>query len=474
MKVAIIGAGFTGLSCALKLLEQGHKVTVFEKEDKVGGLAAGFKQPGWDWYADKSYHHFFTSDKLSINLTHKLGLQVVTARPKTNVLVGGAISSLDSPSTLLSFPYLSLLSRLRLGFILFYLRYLSNLSHLKDRKALPWIRKYMGKKVTKMVWEPLFAGKFGTFAEDISLTWFWARIKKRGTYLAYPEGGFQEVLNKLAEQIGHLDCQIRLNTEVISIKSFEQEFVILSLAEGGRRISDECQKLASARDPSSKTPQDDTSCYFDKVIVTTPTPVFTKITPDLPKSYVNRISSIPHLTALNLILVLPKRFLKNTYVSPKAKGKVLQAIAKIFHSGREAGPYWLNITDQSFPFLVMAEHTNFMDSKHYGGKHILYIGNYLPPDHPYLKMTAQQLLKVYAPFLKKISPNYTLNPIHYYLFKDPNAQPVVTTNYLKFIPEFKTPLPNIYLANLDMVYPWDRGVNYAIELGEKAARRLIV
>ncbi len=33
-----------------------------------------------------------------------------------------------------------------------------------------------------------------------------------------------------------------------------------------------------------------------------------------------------------------------------------------------------------------------------------------------------------------------------------------------FIPLYKT-----YLANMDMVYPWDRGTNYAIEMGEEVA-----
>ena len=36
-----------------------------------------------------------------------------------------------------------------------------------------------------------------------------------------------------------------------------------------------------------------------------------------------------------------------------------------------------------------------------------------------------------------------------------------------------TPLPHVYLANIEQVYPWDRGTNYAVELGEKVAHQIL-
>lgn len=44
MKIAIIGAGLTGLTAGFRLSKQGHEVAVFEKEKTSGGLASGFKE----------------------------------------------------------------------------------------------------------------------------------------------------------------------------------------------------------------------------------------------------------------------------------------------------------------------------------------------------------------------------------------------------------------------------------------------
>jgi len=60
-----------------------------------------------------------------------------------------------------------------------------------------------------------------------------------------------------------------------------------------------------------------------------------------------------------------------------------------------------------------------------------------------------------------------------FLFTSPNAQPVHTVNYSKRAPKLETPIPNVYLANLDSIYPWDRETNYAVELGQNAAKHIL-
>jgi protoporphyrinogen oxidase len=84
MKIAIIGAGFGGLAAAFDLVRAGNEVTVFEADATPGGLAVGFKEPGWDWSVEKFYHHWFTSDEDMFRLFHELGLEkkVMILSPK--------------------------------------------------------------------------------------------------------------------------------------------------------------------------------------------------------------------------------------------------------------------------------------------------------------------------------------------------------------------------------------------------------
>ena len=51
------------------------------------------------------------------------------------------------------------------------------------------------------------------------------------------------------------------------------------------------------------------------------------------------------------------------------------------------------------------------------------------------------------------------------------AHPVV--NHSRNIPDLRTPIPGLYLASMSQVYPWDRGTNYAVQIGRQAAARLL-
>jgi len=419
MKIGIIGAGFTGLAAAYYLSKKGHSVTIFEKDARPGGLAIGYQEKGWDWTLEAHYHHWFTNDKSVLDLAKEINHEVIIVKPKTSSFVDEKIYQLDSPISLLKFPRLSIINRVRMGITIALLRYNPFWKPLENFHAKPYLEKFMGQKAYKKIWEPLLINKLGKYSDKVSLAWFWARVFKRTTSLAYPKGGFLNFAKHLEEEIIKNGGKIFYNTEVKNLSSKDTPQIIFSLPGKQPKIE-----------------------KFDKVIVTLPLVLFFRICKSLPKSYVDKYKSLINIGATNLVLRLKKPFFKDN-------------------------TYWLNMCDLSSPILAVVEHTNFMDKKNYNNEHLLYVGNYMEISDKRFIMTKDKLLNLYDPWLKKINSRYKSLIIDSELFHAPFAQPIVTTKYSKKIPPFKTPLKNIYLANIQQVYPWDRGTNYAVELGKK-------
>ncbi|MBU0570334.1 FAD-dependent oxidoreductase [Patescibacteria group bacterium] len=417
-KIAIIGAGFTGLSAAYRLSKEGIDVTVFEKEDKLGGLASGFKKRNWNWTLDNHYRHFFTSDKIARNFANEIGQEIKFTRPKTSNLYDNKICQLDSPISLLTLSHLPFLSRIRTGIVLAYLKLTPFWQSLEEITAEVFVKKYMGEQSWKVLWKTLFKMKFVRYSSQISASWFWTRINKRSASLGYPEGGFQAFAKQLAKVICQHGGKVYYQSEVKSIKKVSDKFEV---KVGGKVHS------------------------FDKVVCTTATPVFSKITQGLSKEYKSKLSDLKIIGASNLVLSLSKPFFTDS-------------------------TYWLNVNETKFPFVAVVEHTNFVNRKHYGNEHLLYVGNYLESSYKNSAKSADEIFNDYYPYLKKINKNFNkswINSKHF--FNDPYAQPIYSTNYSSVIPALKAPVVGLYLANMQMVYPWDRGVNYAIEFGEKVA-----
>ncbi|MCX6724867.1 MAG: NAD(P)/FAD-dependent oxidoreductase [Candidatus Shapirobacteria bacterium] len=432
MRIAIIGAGFTGLVSALRLSQKGHQVIIFEKEKGPGGLATGFKQKNWAWTCEYFFHHLFASDRVVRNLISELGLnnKLFFEKPKTSIYFKGRISRFDSPISVLTFPHLSLHQKIRTGIVTAYLKLSNNWQQLEKITAIQWLKKFYGEKTYQILWKPLLKSKFGEFFDQIPASWFWTRIKKRSTKLGYFEGSFQTLINELAKKIKTNGGQILLEHE---IKSFS-----------------ELKK-------------------FDRIIFTTPTSIFLKIMNDkLPKDYQQKLNQLKMIGVVYLIFTLKESFLKD-------------------------GTYWLNVNDSSFPFVAVVEHTNFIDKSHYGNNHILYVGGYYPQNHRYFrglinsdarkdgrpaqregrhfKMTKEEILKEWLPYLQKINPKFSLvSLITSHISRSLYAQPIVPLNYSKIIPSYQTPVKNVFLACMQQVYPWDRGINYAVAEGEKIAQ----
>jgi protoporphyrinogen oxidase len=426
MRIAIIGAGFGGMAAAYDLKNAGHEVTIYESANYVGGLASGFKEPHWDWSVEKFYHHWFQSDNEMLGLIKELGFEdkVLFPRPYTVLLHNGKWYPFDSIVNALLFPGLGFgLDKIRFGFVGLYLRLTNNWKGLEKYTADEWMRKYAGKRVYEKMWKPLLVGKFGPYFDQVNMAWMWARLKARTTRLGTFEGGFQKFANLFAERLREIGVEIRLGVGVESIKREQTQLSVKS---------------------------DGASESFDKVLVTTSPNLMAKLSPDLPENYLKGLLELKSMGAVVMVLSLKQQLSKQGY-------------------------YWFNLPKEAgYPMLALVEHTNFVSKEHFGGDHIVYAGDYLQVGHEYFSMSDEELLERFIPAFKKFNPAFERDWVKkVWVFKTNYAQPVPLVNHSKNIPTIQTPIEGLYFASMSQVYPWDRGTNFAVEIGRRAARMMI-
>lgn len=203
MRIAIIGAGLTGLSAALQLKEHAD-ITLFEKSD-IGGLASSYC-PGY--CIEKFYHHCFSGDQILIDTLKKLGLsnklQWKTAR--VGYAVENHVYPLNTPFEILRYPYMSLSEKAKLA--LFTLKSRNRDFKVEDDvSAVDKIKEELGEDLFTNFFLPLLKSKFGESYGEVSYAWLLARVairsnrKYRGEQLGYLKGGFHQMIEKMAQDV---------------------------------------------------------------------------------------------------------------------------------------------------------------------------------------------------------------------------------------------------------------------------------
>jgi protoporphyrinogen oxidase len=267
----------------------------------------------------------------------------------------------------------------------------------------------------------MLVGKFGPYYKDVNMAWFWARIHARTTKLGTYQGGFQAFADDFAKKLDELGVEIHYQKKVSGIAPTSEGSVIIEVDS----------------DPKE----------FDQVLSTTSPGLMARLTPDLPQSYLDGLLKLKHMGAVVMTL-------------------------SVKHQLSKEGYYWFNIPkDAGFPFLAVVEHTNYVSSEHFGGERILYCGDYLELDHEYFDLSDEELLERFIPGIQRINPEFNEDWINkVWVYRAKYAQPVPLLNHSQNIPSIETPIPGVYFASMSQVYPWDRGTNFAVEIGRRAAR----
>jgi protoporphyrinogen oxidase len=266
-------------------------------------------------------------------------------------------------------------------------------------------------------------GKFGeNWADKVNMAWMWARLHVRTTRLGTFAGGFQRLADKFAQRLLDDGVQIRYKSAVERIEKASAGGLTVNLKD--------------------QTPE-----RFDQVLVTLSPGLMAKLAPELPADYLGELLKLNHMGAVVMTISLK-------------------------HPLSPDGYYWYNIPKQAgYPFLSLVEHTNFLKPEYFGGDHIIYIGDYLESSHANFSKSKEELLAEFLPHLKKINPEFDESWVkNSWLSKTGYAQPIPLLDHSKNVPALKTPIEGLWFASMSQVYPWDRGTNFAVEIGRRAAK----
>jgi protoporphyrinogen oxidase len=452
VRIAVIGAGVAGLVAAHRIGAAGHEVDVYERWPGLGGQAATL-DVGGGHRLERYYHHLFTSDRHIAELFAELGMpDAIEWRPSSVAFfTRGQLHPFVTPLDLLRFRPLSPLARVRMGAAVLALqRFAGDRAPYEQVTARAWIERRMGRQAWDEVWGPLLRGKFGERADRIAMVWLWSKLRLRRSVrgedvrqerLGYPRDSWEPLFAALARSVTDSGGRVMTDRPAARVERAGAGFAVHAGAPGSFRRGHDPRAFDAGGAES-----------YDRVLATVPNDVFEALldgglAAEVGEEYLERARGIEYFAALCLLLELDRRF------SPY---------------------YWTNVADPALPFVGLIEHTNFVEPERYGGRRFLYIANYLPHGHELLEVDAGALLDRYEPGLRRVNPAFSRDWVkRCWRHAEPAAQPIVTVGYGDRIPPLRTPAPGLVLANTTQVYPEDRGTNYAVRLGEQAARAVL-
>jgi protoporphyrinogen oxidase len=453
VKVAVVGAGVTGLVAAFRLSQAGHACDVYERWPGLGGQAATL-DVGEGHLLERYYHHLFTSDRHIADLYEELGMpdEIEWRESSMGMLAGGEAHPFTTPLDLLRFSPLSLRSRLRMGLAVVWLqrrhREVGPFEHITARS---WIERVMGREVWDKVWGPMLHAKFGRYADEIAMAWLWSKLtlrrqikgeEARQEMLGYPRHSWETLYERLRDGIEGAGGRVLIDRPAMRVARGD---------DGGLVVQPGApDSFRRGLDPRAFDPDGEPEAY-DGAVVTVPSDVFLELLdPGLADAigadYLDRVGEARYQAALCLLLELDRPFHRF---------------------------YWTNVADRELPFIGLIEHTNFIEPERYGGRRFLYVANYLDQEDPLLALDPDELLEHYTPGLRTVNPEFSSDWVRQrWLFREPAAQPVVRAGYVNRIPALDTGVPGLVLANTMQIYPEDRGTNYSVRLGAQAASAL--
>jgi protoporphyrinogen oxidase len=195
-RVGIVGGGVLGVSLALRLAQQGARVTVLERGPGLGGLAGTFDFGGHE--VDRFYHVITPSDQRMIAMAEEVGLgdQLRFNPVGAGFFSNGEMHDFNGVGDLLRFSPLSPPARIRLGLFVAQCQLRSSYEKLETIPLEVWLRRICGNQVWERIWKPLLDSRFDGDPSGLPATYLWARTRRMS--------GARQGKGRGGEEMGHI------------------------------------------------------------------------------------------------------------------------------------------------------------------------------------------------------------------------------------------------------------------------------
>ena len=433
-RVAIVGGGMMGIATALELVGRSRaRITIIEKNAHLGGLSSPYTWDGVTW--DRFYHVILSTDSDLLGFIRSIGLdgELFWRETKSGFYDKGQLVSMSSMKDFLSFPFLSLWQKFRLGLGIMLSTRIRNTTKLDRIYVREWLTRLFGKRVYEKIWDPLLRSKLGAWREKTSAAFISATINRlygarqgsaRVERMGHVRGGYNRILQQARQRLESAGVQLLLDQEVTHVETVGS---------------------GSGREIAVRTRSEEH--HFDRVVLTLPAPEVLRITGHLDHRYWETLSEGSYLGVICVLLIL-KRSLSPFYV--------------------------INLLDRSLPFTGIVEATNIVSPADVEGCHLLYLPKYVTADDELWAAEDRDVLEAFIGGLQRVSPGLIEKDIlHAAVFRERHVQPLQEVDWLKRSVGFRTPVKGLYVVNTSMIYNSTLNNNAVVRLAASAVKELV-
>jgi protoporphyrinogen oxidase len=424
-RVAVIGAGPMGLTAAYELAKANAHVTVFERDDRIGGMSAFVDFAGTR--IERYYHFICKPDQTTFAYLKELELEHTLhwTETKMGFYFNGKLYDWGHPIALLAFPGLSLVDKLRYGLHVMKAKSIEDWRPYDAFTSTLWLKKSIGERAYDALWRSLFHYKFYEYQDQLSAAWLGARIKRVALSrksifreeLGYLAGGSEVLLGAVAERLRALGGRIELRAKVEEVRMNDGRI-------RGVRVNGE-------------------TLEFDQVISTIPLPYLVRVLPDLPADEKAKVAAIKNVGVVCVLLKLKRPFTRN---------------------------FWMNINSPGIEIPGLIEYTNLNPMTEQGSPHILYAPYYLPQTHAKYRRDFGEFIEETLRYMQMIRPDFDRADVSTAIASRYEfAQTVCTPGFYDALPPMKSKVHGLFMADTSHYYPEDRSVSESMRLGAQLA-----